>query len=171
MKGLIRYHVLFVIKLAAREVQIAGIIPEPHGEWMKQIGRNLTDCIDGFLKDHGDLIHDQGSCFTKEFREILKATDLKTIRLPRRSANLNSFAERWVKTIKENCLNRMILIGENSMRSAVENFVEHYNTKRAHQSLGNKMIKPRIEKMPPEGKILRDPRLGGMLNYYHRKAA
>ncbi|HIG31278.1 MAG TPA: hypothetical protein EYQ50_27125 [Verrucomicrobiales bacterium] len=81
-----------------------------------------------------------------------------------------SFAERWLKTIKENCLSRMILIGENSMRRAVENFVEHYNTERAQQSLGNKMIKPRIENMPPEGKILCDPRQGGMLNYHYRKA-
>jgi hypothetical protein len=69
-----------------------------------------------------------------------------------------------VRTIKENYLTRMILIGENTLRRAVENFVEHYNPEGPQQSLGNKMIKPRIENMPPEGKILRDPRLGGRLN-------
>ncbi len=169
--GLVRYHVLFVIRLATRKVQIAGIIPEPNGDWMKQIARNLTDFEDGFLVDYKRLIHDQGTQFTKEFKETLASGGVKTLRLPRRSPDLNSFAERWVRTIKENCLDQTILIGENSLRRVVGEFVEHYNTERAHQSLGNRIIEPKFEKVPNEGRIECDSRLGGMLNYYYRKAA
>jgi putative transposase len=169
--GLVRYHVLFVIQLATRKVHIAGIVPEPNGEWMKQIARNLTDCVDGYLVGYERLIHDQGRPFTKEFKETLAGGGVKTLRLPRRSPNLNAYAERWVRTIKENCLDQMILIGETSLRRVVGEFVEHYNTERAHQSLGNKIIEPRFDEIPSEGKIECDSRLGGMLNYYYRKAA
>jgi len=90
--GLVRYHVLFVIRLATREVRIAGIVPEPYDNWMKQIARNLTDGIDGFLSGYKYLIHDRAPCFSKAFRAILRDGGVKTIRLPRRSPNLNSHA-------------------------------------------------------------------------------
>lgn len=171
MKGLVRYHVLFVIRLATRKVEIAGIIPEPHGDWMKQIARNLTDFQTGYLAGYERLIHDRGTAFWKEYRTILEQGGVKTIRLPRRSPDLNAFAERWVRTIKENCLDQMILIGESSLRSVVAEFVEHYNTERAHQGLGNKIIEPKFDEIPTEGEIQRKGRLGGMLNYYYREAA
>ncbi len=169
--GLVRYHVLFVIKLANREVHIAGFIPEPNGKWMEQIARNLTDCVDGFLSGYGYLIHDRGSCFTNQFQNILRMGDVKPIKLPPRSPNLNAFAERWVRTIKENCLDGMIFIGEQSLKNAVTEFVEHYNKERAHQGLNNQMINPRIVGMPASGEVYRDSRLGGKLNYYYRQAA
>ena len=71
LRGLVRYHVLFVIRLSSRKVNIAGIVPEPDGEWMKQVARNLTDCVDGFLTGCRYLIHDRSALFTKEFRMIL----------------------------------------------------------------------------------------------------
>jgi putative transposase len=169
--GLVRYHVLFVIKLATRKVEIAGIVPEPNGIWMKQIARNLTDCVDGFLIGYEHLIHDRGTQFTKEFRSILGSAGVKSLRLPPRSPNLNAYAERWVRTIKENCLDQMILIGEVSLRRAVGEYVEHYNTERAHQSLENNIIEPKFDVMPSEGEVECESRLGGMLNYYYRKAA
>jgi len=100
-RGLARYHVLFVIRLAIREVRIAGIIPEPQEAWMKQIARNLTDGLDGFLTGRRYLIHDRAPCLSKASRAILRDAGVKTIRLPRRSPNLNPFAERWVRTAKE----------------------------------------------------------------------
>jgi putative transposase len=169
--GLVRYHVLFVIQIATRKVHIAGIIPEPDGEWMKQIARNLTDCVDGFLVGYERLIHDQGKPFTREFRETLAAGGVKPLRLPRRSPDLNAYAERWVRTIKENCLDQMLLIGESSLRRVVGEFVEHYNTERAHQGLENKIIEPKFDEIPTEGEVKRQSRLGEMLNYYYRKAA
>jgi transposase InsO family protein len=169
--GLVRYYVLLVIRLATREVQIAGILPEPHGQWMKQVARNLTDGLDGFLAGCRYLIHDRSSLFPPEFGMILESVGIKTLRLPARSPNLNAYAERYVRTIKESCLDRMILIGEGSLRRAIREFVIHYHTERNHQSLGNKIIRPEFAGFPPAGEVHCRKRLGGMLRYYYRQAA
>ena len=92
MGGLVRYHVLFVIRLASRKVNIVGIIPEPDGEWMKQMARNLTDCEDGFLLGCRYLIHDRATLFTGEFPTILESVGAKSVRLPARSPNLKGYA-------------------------------------------------------------------------------
>jgi hypothetical protein len=84
--GLVRYHVLFVIRLATREVHIAGIIPEPHGPWMKQMARNLTDSLDGFMSGCHYLIHDRASVFSEDCRIILQAVGIEAVRLPARLA-------------------------------------------------------------------------------------
>jgi len=105
--GLVRYHVFFVIRLATREVHIAGIVPEPDGPWMKQVARNLTDGLDGFLGGCRYLIHDRASVFSEAFRTILQAAGVESVRLPARSPNLNAIAERFVRSIKESCLDRM----------------------------------------------------------------
>ena len=123
-------------------MNIAGIIPEPDGEWMKQMARNLTDCEDGFLLGCRYLIHDRATLFTGEFEMILKGMGVKSVRLPARSPDLNAFAERFVRTIKSECLERMILIGERSLRRAVGQFCEHYHWERNHQGLENRIIEP-----------------------------
>ena len=110
--GLVRYYVSFVIRLATREVHIAGIIPEPYGPWMKQMARNLTDSLDGFMSGCRYLIHDRASVFSEDFRMILQAVGIESVRLPARSPNLNAFAERFVRSIKESCLDGMVLVGE-----------------------------------------------------------
>jgi putative transposase len=169
--GLVRYHVFFVIRLATREVQIAGIIPEPNGAWMKQVARNLTDGLDGFLAGCRYLIHDRSSLFTPEFGMILESVGIEAVRLPAHSPNLNAYAERYVRTIKERCLDRMILVGEGSLRRAVGEFVVHYHTEKNHQGLGNKIIRPNSAEFPRAGEVLCRERLGGMLRYYYRQAA
>ena len=170
-RGLIRYHVLFVIRLATREVRIVEIVPEPNEDWMKQIARNLTDCLDGFLNGYRYLIHDRGSQFSSSFRMILLGGGVKTIRLPRRSPNLNAFAEHWVRTAKELCIERMIFFGESSLRKALSEVEIFYNRERPHQGIDNKIILADFDKPPSEGAIECRSRLGGMLNYYYRKAA
>jgi putative transposase len=169
--GLIRYHVLFVIRLVTRQIHIAGIVPEPEGPWMNQMARNLTDATDGFLRGCGFLIQDRSSLFTTQFRDILKSTGVESIRLPVRSPNLNAFAERFVRTIKESCLNHMIFFGEASLRKAVFEFATHYHTERNHQGLDNKIIQAEFEEFPEHGQILCRTRLGGTLRYYYREAA
>jgi putative transposase len=170
LRGLVRYHVLFVIRLSTREVNIAGIVLEPDGEWMKQGARNLTDCVDGFLSGYRYLIHDRSTLFTKEFQMILESAGVKSVRLPPRSPNLNAYAERFVRSIKEECLSRMILIGEGSLRRAVDQFCEHYHRERNHQGLGNKIIEPEFCTDGAGGVQCRE-RLGGLLRYYYRDAA
>jgi putative transposase len=165
--GLVRYHVFFAIRLATREVHIAGIIPEPNGPWMKQVARNLTDANCGFLKGCRYLLHDRASLFSEDFRMILKAAGIESVRLPARSPNLNAFAERFVRSIKESCLDRMILIGESSLHRATTQFVVHYHQERNHQGLGNKLIRPEFSPLPTKGSIGHRKRLGGLLNYYY----
>jgi len=134
-KGLTRYAVLFVIELATRRIQIAGIAPEPDSAWVVQCGRQLTDAVDGFLVGKRFLLHDRDPLFSEAFRETLAATGVETVRLPPRSPNLNAHAERYVRTIKEACLNRLIFVGEGSLRRAIGEFVTHYHHERNHQGL------------------------------------
>ncbi|HOW68824.1 MAG TPA: hypothetical protein P5186_29390 [Candidatus Paceibacterota bacterium] len=94
---MVRYHVFFVIRLATREVHIGGIIPEPQGPWMKQMARNLTDSLNGFLSGYRYLIHDRASVFRDDFRMILQAAGVASVRLPARSPNLNAIASRHSK--------------------------------------------------------------------------
>jgi len=169
--GLVRYHVFFVMGLATRQVQIAGIVAEPHGRWMKQVARNLSDGLDGFPAGCRYLIHDRSSLFTPEFKMILESVGIQTVRLPAHSPNLNAYAERFVRTIKEECLDRMILLGEGSLRRAVSEFVVHYHSERNHQGLGNTIIRPEFPAFPSAGEVRCRERLGGMLRYYYRAAA
>jgi putative transposase len=170
-QGLVRYPVFFVIRLKTREVHSAGIVPEAHGPWMKQMARNLTDGLDGFLSACRYLIHDRASVFREEFRMILRAVGIESLRLPASSPNLNAFAERFVRSIKESCLERMVLIGEPSLHRATTEFVLHYHAERNHQGLGNKIIRPEFAEFPDEGPINSRKRLGGLLRYYYREAA
>jgi putative transposase len=170
-RGLTRFVVLFLIELSTRRVEIAGIASEPESAWISQVSRNVTDANDGFLTGKRFLIHDRDPLFTLAFRETLAAAGVEAVRLPPRSPNLNAYAERFVRTIKESCLDRTILIGEASLRQAIGEFMEHYHCERNHQGLGNKRILPTIIHQRTDGPILSRERLGGLLKYYHRRAA
>jgi putative transposase len=170
-RGLQRFMVLFLIELSTRKVEIAGIAPIANGLWMSQIGRNLTDAVDGILKGRRYLIHDRDPLFTSEFLKVLSETGVASVKLPPRSPNLNAHAERFVRTIKESCLERVILFGEGSVRRAAAEFTVHYHAERNHQGLGNKLICPDPAHVCGEGQVKRRERLGGLLNYYYRTAA
>ena len=168
--GLTRFAVLFVIELATRRVEIAGIMAEPDSAWVVQCGRQVTDAVDGFLIGKHFVLHDRDPLFSEAFRETLAAAGVQTVRLPPRSPNLNAFAERFVRTIKESCLDRLILIGEASLRRAIREFVAHYHGERNHQGLQNQLIvRPGADRR--DGTIACRERLGGLLKYYHRPAA
>ena len=169
--GLIRYHVLFVIRLATREVHIAGLVPEPSESWMLQVGRNLIDPWAGFLRSSRYLIHDRATVFSEPFRQLLRNAQVEGLRLPAHSPNLNAFAERFVRAIREECLDRIVFFGETALRRAVAEFVIHYNEERNHQGLANQLICPGTTTFPVGGNICRRKRLGGLLNYYYREAA
>jgi putative transposase len=172
--GLVRYFVLFVIDIETRRVQIAGIVRQPHGAWMKQIARNLTDNVDGFLGGKRYLIHDRDPLFTDEFQELLRAAGVNCLKLPAHSPNLNAFAERFVLSIKSECLDKLVLLGERHLRLAISEFVEHYHLERHHQGLDNQLITPPPLAPTPandNSPVVRRERLGGLLNYYHRRAA
>jgi transposase len=167
IKGLVRYMVLVVIDYKTRKVEIAGIVQQAYGDWMKQIARNLTDTIDGFLKDKKFLVHDRDPLFTEEFKEILRTGGVTCVKTTVASPNLNPFAERFIRSIKHECLNKMLIFGELHLRYVVNQYIEHYHTERPHQGIGNNIITP----LPQgEGKIVCQERLGGLLKSYRRAA-
>ena len=120
MTGLHRYMVLFVIDYATRKVEIAGIIPQADGQWMKQIAKHLSDPFDGFLKGKRYLIHDRDPLFTQAFSEILEAGGVKTIKISPKSPNMTPFAERFVRSIKYECLNKMLIFGESHRKHSTK---------------------------------------------------
>ena len=169
--GLVRYHVLFVIELSTRRVEIAGIRQQPTGAWMMQFGRNLTDVVDGFLSGVRYLILDRDPMFTEAFRCLLHERGVKLVRLPAQSPDLKDYAERFVGSIKRECLSRMILLGERHLRAAVRDYVDHYHEERNHQGLNNELISPAATDTVGTGPVRCRERQGGMLQFYYRDAA
>jgi transposase InsO family protein len=167
--GLVTYYIFFVIELSTRRIHIAGISPTPDSRFILQVGRGLTDAFDGFLLDKRFLILDRDTKFTDEFRELLVGSGTNVVRLPARSPNLNAYAERFVLSIKSECLDRLIFFTEASLRRAVRAFADHYHRERCHQGLGNTLIEPATRESG--GEIQSRDRLGGMLRYYYRQVA
>jgi putative transposase len=168
--GLTRFAVFFVMHLATRRVEIAGIVADPESAWVTQCGRHLTEA-GAFLAGTRFLLHDRDPLFSAAFGEALEAADVHTVRLPPRSPNLNAYAERFVRTIKESCVNRLILVGDRSLRRAVAEFVTHYHHARNHQGRHNAILFPEASIHRRDGLIGCRSRLGGLLKYYHRPAA
>ena len=118
------------------------------------------------------VLHDRDTKFCASFRAILETGNVKCLALPPRSPNLNAFAERWVRSVKQECFSKLILFGEGSLRRALAEFLEHYHAERNHQGKGNVLLLP--SKDAPQAalasRLRRRQRLGGLLNYYGRAA-
>ena len=168
---MVTYYLLFVMEIATRRVHFAGCSLSPDEAWMMQIGRNLTDTFDGFLNYKRYVLMDRDGKFCPAFLAILRNEDMKLVRLPPRSPNLNAHVERFHRSLKEECLNRMIFFGEKSLRKAINTFLEHFHSERNHQGLGNRLIEPGEKFGMRNGDVLCRERLGGMLRYYYREAA
>ena len=169
--GLTRYHVMFIIDIATRRVSIGGITSDPCGEWMKNVMRGMTDCYEGFLVGKRYLIHDRDPLFTEEVRGWLRWCGVKPVRLPAHSPNLNAYAERFVLSVRTECLNRIIPLSERHLRRIISEFVTHYHEERPHQGLDNRLIAPLPQVANSDGSIKCRERLGGVLKYYYRDAA
>jgi len=170
-RGLVTYYVLFVIHLATRKISIAGATPNPTGAFMLQVARNLTDEFDGFLRNHSYLIMDRDTKLTEAFRDALKREGVEPVRCPPRAPTCNAYAERFVRSIKEECLDRMIFFGERSLRYALREYEIHYLQERNHQGLDNQLLELHKVVSPYRQPVQRRERLGGMLSFYHREAA
>ena len=170
-RGLVTYFVLFVMRLKTRSVHIAGVTTTPNEAFMLQMVRNLTDVSDGFLLGSEFLIMARDTKYTKAFRANLKREGIEPLRCPVRAPNCNAFAERFVRSVKDECLDRMILFGEASLRRALREYVSHYHTERNHQGVGNRLLEPHAMSHSTNDPIKCRERLGGMLNFYYREAA
>jgi transposase InsO family protein len=170
-RGLVTVYVFFIIELTTRKIEIAGITASPKEAWILQVGRNVTDPVDGFLAEKKFLILDRDSKFSWAFRDLLDDSGVEIVRLPPRSPNLNAYAERFVKSIKDECLNRMIFFGERSLRKATLEYTAHYHAERNHQGLDNRLIEPAKANGSDIGAIGCMERLGGLLRFYNRAVA
>ena len=167
-RGLTTYYVLFVIDLSTRRTHLAGITTSPGEVFMAQVARNLTDACDGFLGGHRFLICDRDGKFTPSFRQTLEGAGTRIILTPHQAPNCNAFAERFVLSIKSDCLGRMMIFGEAGLRRAITSDIEHDHVERPHQGLGNQLIEANRE--PGSGSVARTERLGGILQSYRRAA-
>jgi transposase InsO family protein len=136
---------------------------------MSQIAKLLTDPVDGFLRHARHLVIDRDSKFTEAFRRILRDAGVRVLRTPASAPNCNAIAERFVKSIKDECLDRMIFFGTDALLQACRDYESHYLEERNHQGIGNELIDPVLG--DAEGVVTRRERLGGLLNYYYRRSA
>jgi transposase InsO family protein len=170
--GLVTYYVLFFIHLSSRKVHVAGMTPHPDEQWMKQVARNITMVEWGFLSPGQYLIHDRDTKFCAGFQQIIDDTGVERVVLPPRSPNLNAYAEHWVRSVKEECLARLILFGEKALQHALMEYGTHYHPERNHQGKGNILLFPSsCPGRESQGPIQCRERLGGLLKYYEREAA
>jgi putative transposase len=167
--GLVTYYTLFVIDLRSRRIHVAGSTPNPDAAFMAQAARRLTDAVDGFLMGHRVLICDRDSKWTEGFQRVVQGAGVRIVLTPVQAPNANAHAERFVRSIRAECLDRLILFGERRLLRALDEFAAHYHGERNHQGLGNELITPDAIAVGGTQVRCRD-RLGGLLRYYHRAA-
>jgi hypothetical protein len=139
---------------------------------MKQIARQVTMDEWGFFAPGHYLIHDRDTKFCAAFKQIIDDAGVNRVPLPPHSPQLNAFAERFVRSVKEEALSRFILFGENALRHVLKSYMVHYHQERPHQGKGNVILFPSAyTDQKSEGRIRCRERLGGLLKYYHRMAA
>jgi transposase InsO family protein len=171
-RGLATYYVLFFLHLETRRVTLAGITKHPTEDWMVHMACRAVDPVDGALLPIRFVLHDRDTKFCAPFRDTLRSAGIRPLTLPARSPNLNSLAERWVRSIKSECLSTLILFGEGSLRRALTQFIEHYHLERPHQGKDNQLLFPSPVRSPSRhaGRIQCHERLGGLLKFYQRTA-
>ena len=165
-RGLATYYVLLFLHLETRRVTLGGITRHPTEAWMTQMARNAVDEKSGGLRVCRYLLHDRDAKFCAAFGEVLRSEGVGCLRLPPQSPNLNAYAERWVRSVKEQCLSRLILFGEGALHRALTQFIEHFHLERNHQGKGNVLLLPAAPATKSGGRIGCRERLGGLLRYY-----
>jgi putative transposase len=170
-----RLYVLFFIELDTRRVHLAGVTSKPTGPWVTQQARNLFLGGGDALSGRKFLIRDRDTKFTGPFDEIFASEGIEVIKTPVRAPKANAHAERFVGTIRRECLDWTLVLGRRHLESVLNEYVAHYNSHRPHRSLEliaptstAKVAEPGLE---VAGRIRRTDRLGGLVHEYHRQAA
>ena len=168
--GLVTDYTVFVIELRSRAVQVCGTTVSPNAEWMRQVARPLVDSAQGFALGKTHLILDRDTKYVAAFRHTLESAGVKIVLCPARVPQCNAFAERFVRSIKEECLSRLIFLSQHHLRTTLATFADYYRQRRNHQGIQNKLIEPPTY-FPKVGRVRCRNEQGGMLNYYYRQAA
>lgn len=166
--------ILFFIHAQTRKVHIVGFTEDPDAEWTKNmiVGASMADI--GFLEPDTKLVHDGDGCFDNDkVKKVLESVNIEGVKIPPFSPNCNAYAERFVRTLRNECLDRLYFFSENRLKSALSDFQIYYNNHRNHQGIGNVLInedeRERV-KQNTTGKIKRKIFLGH-LSHYYREAA
>lgn len=167
--GLVTYYTLFVLDLKSRRVQIVGSTRNPDAAFMAQAARQLTAAVEGFLAGHRVLICDRDGKWTDGFRGLLEGAGVRMVLTPVQAPNANAYAERFVRSIREECLDHLILFGERRLLHVLKEFVAHYHEERNHQGLDNDLIAP-APRAIGSARVRCRERLGGLLRYYYQAA-
>ena len=165
-----RFYVLFFIELESRRVHLAGCTTNPNGAWVTQQARNLS--FTGLFERMRFLIHDRDSKFSSAFDEVFRSEGIKVIYTPIRVPQANAYAERFVRTVRAECLDWLLIVGRRHLEQVLRIYIAHYNRERPHRGLA--LLSPdstNADPLPRGGKIKRRDRLGGLIHEYHRAAA
>ena len=168
-RGLVTYYTMFIIELQSRRVHVAGSTRYPDEAFMMQAIRDVANPIDDVLANGCFLICDRDRKWSRAVLEFLEQEGVRIIQTPFRAPNCNAYAERFVRSITEECLDRVIPLGERHLRHTIAEFVAHYHLERSHQGIGNELIQS-LRRADGQGRVRRRQRIGGMLNYYYRAA-
>ncbi len=174
-RGIVDIFVLFFMHVGSRRVFVSGITANPDAVWMKQQARNFSMISADEPTPPKYLIMDLDSKFTAEFRDILKTDGVEPIRVGPCKPNLNAHAERFVLSIKSECLDHFVVFGQKHLQYLIDQYLQYYNRERPHQGVGNRPLTEASAEpatLPlPQGEVVCDERLGGLLKHYHRQAA
>jgi transposase InsO family protein len=166
---LVTYYVAFLLEMRSRRIQVVGCTPHPNEAFVIQCLRRATGDT-GLLSEGRVLLCDRDPKWSSAVVRWLETAGVRVVRTPPSAPNCNAYAERFVRSIKEECLNRMVPLGERHLRRTLQEFALHYHRERNHQGLANELIE-----RPPEqivtGAVHRRQRVGGILNFYYRSAA
>jgi transposase InsO family protein len=168
-----RLYVLFFIELGSRRVHLAGCTPTPTAAWVTQQARQLTWTIAGRSQPVRFLIRDRDQKFTPAFDEVFRSEHIEIVRTPVRAPQANAVAERFVRTVRNECLDALLVLNRQHLERAVTVFVDHYNQHPPHRGLGlgpPQPASPCIEPRSADGRIVRRDRLGGLIHEYARAA-
>lgn len=162
---------LFVIEIHTRRVHILGITAHPTGAWATQAARNLAMDLDNRIGAFRFLIRDRDPKFTHAFDEVFRAEGITIVKTPPQTPRANGYAERFVRTVRVECTDQLLLCNQRHAAAVLSTFVEHYNAHRPHQSRDQRAPNDKhLPITPPTGAITRHPVLGGLINEYQRAA-
>jgi putative transposase len=166
-------YVLFVIELSTREVHILGVTEHPTGAFVTQLARNLMSDLADRGRSIKFLIRDRDTKFTASFDEVFRSECIRVIKTPVRSPRANAYAERWVRTVRTECLDRMFILGHRHLERVLREYVCHYNRQRPHRGINLAVPTPAntLKIPPPCVNVLRLDVLGGLIHEYHPVAA